>query len=188
MNRSVALLLVIIASCLAVTAFAGKRRIKTDPGLQCGPFKCPPGDNCCSNNYIGLYRQQCYSPYTHHCIYDEYKPSQNCLCGKNDGCCNQVCYDKNLYYCQNGQLKLKTTPPPSQCGQFQCPPGNSCCSNNIIGPYQQQCYSTYTHVCTPDEYQPYKNCLCGKYDGCCKGVCYDKQRYKCDNGVIKLKY
>jgi hypothetical protein len=186
MNRSIGLLLLIIASCLAITAFGAKRSVKT--GLQCGQFQCPSGDQCCYNNYIGIYRQQCYNPYTHSCTADEYKPGQNCLCGKSDGCCNQVCYDKQLYYCDYGKIKLKTTPPPATCGPLQCPYGNQCCTNNIIGPYPQRCYSPNTHVCIPDEYQPYKNCLCGKYDGCCKGVCYDKGLYKCYNGQIKLKY
>ena len=187
MNRVVATLL-IMAVLLVITNAKAFKTKNVNTGT-CGQYQCPPGDNCCQNNYIGPNRQQCYSPYTHHCIYDEYKPNQNCLCGKWDGCCNSVCYDPKLYYChrETGRIKLKT-PPTLSCGQFQCPTGNLCCNNNAIGIYRQQCYNPYTHHCVVDQYIPSQNCLCGNGDGCCKGVCFDANRYKCYNGQIKLKY
>lgn len=218
--------------------FSPKARSISTGDNTCGGSICPQGDLCCSNNYIGFYRNQCYSPSTHHCIPDDFRPAQNCLCGKNDGCCNQVCFDSRHYTCDRhtGELKqidspsysaepssysspqqshsepsnpeVTYSPAPQQtysqqpsyssqpqpeptkqgsCGQFQCGSSDLCCSNNVIGFYSDQCYSPNTHHCIPDEYRPEKNCLCGKYDGCCNRVCFDASRYQCIAGSIVWK-
>lgn len=79
---------------------------KATGGATCGTWNCLPNDLCCQDNYIGPYRFQCYSPQTHHCVADDFRPAQNCLCGKSDGCCNQVCFDAAFYTCNrhNGEL------------------------------------------------------------------------------------
>ena len=127
---AVLVFIVIVAFTLEIAASkpvkqlrrASVRSIKTG-GNNCGQFNCGASDRCCSNNFIGPYRNQCYNPSTHHCIPDGFKPSQNCLCGVNDGCCNQVCFDPRHYSCDTstGRLKQIPSPPPTNnCGQFQC--------------------------------------------------------------------
>lgn len=319
MKIIVALLVLIALVAFAVDPSTASRVRKTrsvKTGYTCGGVTCPPGDLCCSKNYIGSFRNQCYSPKTHHCIPDDFRPAQNCLCGKYDGCCNEVCFDAKFYTCDRhtGQLKPISQPPPQPshpsckkhcpeksypppeptyseptypspspsypeqscpeesyptqpsypaessyttesscpeesyptqpsypaesshpvepsypvessypvepsypaessyhaepscpeesyapqpsyskpshsgtCGQFQCGSQDLCCSNNVIGFYTDQCYSPSTHHCIPDEYSPHKNCLCGKYDGCCNGVCFDAKHYICKGGSIVWK-
>lgn len=172
-----------------VGAFIGYSNAETFSPLYCGKYKCPKGNKCCYKNLVGYYNQ-CYNPTTHSCYPDQYKPYKNCLCGYSEKCCNGVCYNPYKYYCDTkGKIKKKVyTPPTKKCGIFKCGKHDLCCHKNIIGTYYDVCYSPYTHVCITDDYYHKKHCLCAKGNGCCKGVCYNTDSYKCVYGKVVQKH
>lgn len=71
------------------------------------------------------------------------------------------------------------------CGDHYCPSGFLCCRSNLIG-LRYQCYHPLSKGCYADKYRSARNCVCGKYYGCCNGVCFNTGNYLCNTSTGKL--